>query len=82
MDTLNVKDYKAKPTKGQICFSKVRDYAFENRLIEEGYEVSESLNKNTKLLIVPSLDASSSKIEKAKKYGIEIMTLDEAYKKI
>lgn len=82
LDTLNVKDYKAKPTKGQICFSKVRDYAFENRLIEEGYEVSESLNKNTKLLIVPSLDASSSKIEKAKKYGIEIMTLDEAYKKI
>lgn len=82
LDTLNIKDYKAKPTKGQICFSKVRDYAFENRLIEEGYEVSESLNKNTKLLIVPSLDASSSKIEKAKKYGIGIMTLDEAYKKI
>ena len=82
LDTLNIKEEKNQPYKGQVCFSKIRDDIFEKLLIEKGYEISDNINKNTKILIVPSLDISSSKIEKAKKYNIEIITLDDIYKKI
>lgn len=64
--------------KGKVCFTKVRDDEFANKLIEEGYEVSDSLTKETTHLIVPSLSVTSGKIERAKKYGIQILTLDEA----
>lgn len=64
--------------KGKVCFTKVRDDDFANRLIEEGYEVSDSLTRETTHLIVPTLDAKSGKIDRAKKYGISILTLDDA----
>lgn len=77
LDTLTLRD-KKKSDKGKICFTKVRDERFETELINKGYEVSDSLTKTTNYLIVPSLDISSTKVDKAKKYGIEILTLDQA----
>lgn len=68
--------------KGKICFSQVRDPKLESELINKGYEVSDSLTKSTDFLIVPSLDVISSKITKAKKYGVEILTLEQAYNKL
>lgn len=37
-----------------------------------------TLSKNTKLLIVDSMDASTSKMNKARKYNIQIITYEEA----
>ena len=68
--------------KGRVCFSQVRDPKLESELINKGYDVSDSLTKSTDYLIVPSLDVISSKITKAKKYGITILTLKEVYDKL
>ena len=68
--------------KGKVCFSQVRDPQFESELINNGYEVVNSITKTTDYLIVPSLDVLSSKITKAKNYGIEILNLDQAKLKL
>lgn len=83
LDTLTLKE-KVQPgkLKGKVCFSQVRDPKFESELINKGYDVSDSLTKSTNYLIVPSLDVVSNKIEKAKKYGIEILTLEQAIRKL
>lgn len=79
LDQLQLKE-KVAPgkLKGKICFSQVRDPQFESELINNGYEVVNSITKTTDYLIVPSLDVISSKITKAKKYGINVMSLNEA----
>jgi len=64
--------------KGKVCFSQIRDPKFESELIANGYEVVDSLTKTTNYLIVPNLDVTSSKITKAKKYGICVMSLEQA----
>ena len=64
--------------KGKVCFSQIRDPQFESQLINNGYEVVNSITKTTDYLIVPSLDVISSKITKAKKYGIKVLSLNEA----
>lgn len=83
LDTLTLKE-KVEPgkLKGKVCFSQVRDANFESELINKGYEVSDSLTKSTDYLIVPTLDVISSKITKAKNYGIEILTLEQAINKL
>lgn len=83
LDTLTLRE-KVAPgkMKGKICFSQVRDPKFESELINKGYEVSDSLTKSTDYLIVPNLDVVSSKITKAKKYGITILTLKQAQNKL
>ena len=64
--------------KGKVCFSQIRDPKFESELIANGYEVVDSLTKTTNYLIVPNLDVTSSKITKAKKYGTDVMSLEQA----
>ena len=64
--------------KGKVCFSQIRDPKFESELIANGYEVVDSLTKTTNYLIVPNLDVTSSKITKAKKYGLKILSIEEA----
>lgn len=65
-----------------ILFSKVKDNKdFEKFLSDKGYDIASGYNKNISLLIVPSLNETSTKIEKAKKDGKEIITIDEAYKR-
>lgn len=83
LDTITLKE-KVEPgkLKGKVCFSQIRDAKFESELINKGYEVSDSLTKATDYLIVPTLDVISSKITKAKNYGIEILTLEQAIKKL
>ena len=64
----------------KVCFSKIRDKEFEEYLDNNNVMVLDSLKKDCELLIVPSLEETSSKIEKAKKKGILVITIDEAYK--
>ena len=68
--------------KGKVCFSQIRDPKFESELINNGYEVVDSLTKATDYLVVPSLDVTSSKITKARKYGIPVMNLEQAKLKL
>lgn len=83
LDTLTLKE-KIAPgkLKGKVCFSQIRDAKFESELIAKGYEVSDSFTKTTNYLIVPSLDVRSSKIDKARKWGIEILTIEQAINKL
>jgi len=64
---------------GKVCFTKVRDREFEKFLDSKGILVSD-YNKDISLLIVRELDVQSSKVEKAKKDNIRIVTLENAYK--
>ena len=43
---------------------------------DAGGVLEESLTKNTSLLVIPMEGINSSKITKAKKYGIPIITID------
>ena len=43
---------------------------------DAGGVLEESLTKNTSLLVIPMEGINSSKITKAKKYGIPIVTID------
>lgn len=71
----NEKTYEKK-----VCFSKIRDKDFESYLDNNNVLVLDSLKNDCDLLIVPDLEETSSKIEKAKKKGILVVTLEEAYK--
>ena len=63
--------------KFSVCFTKIRDTEKEEFIIKHGGEISDGLTKNTTFLVVPSLDVSSSKINKAKKYGVQIVHIDD-----
>lgn len=63
-----------------VCFSKVRDKKFQEFLENNLVKVSDSVNKSVEVLIVPDINESSSKIDKAKKQGAKVVTLEEAYK--
>jgi NAD-dependent DNA ligase len=65
-------------SKGDVVFTKIRDLELEEYLTSLGYTISDSLTKGTRYLIVPSVNESSNKIIKAKKYGIDIVPIAEA----
>lgn len=64
----------------KVVFSKIRDKKFEDYLESKDVEVCESYNKKIDILICEDSNASSSKIDKARKDGKKIMSLTEAYK--
>lgn len=64
----------------KVCFSKVRDKDFEKYLDSNNVLVLDSVKDDCDLLIVPDVNEDSSKITKAKKKGILIVTIEDAYK--
>ena len=64
-------------TKGKIVFSGIRPDRLMNDLSNAGWEISNSISKNTKYLIVKDKSSSSSKINKAKSLGIPILEVEE-----
>ena len=78
-EELNVIETKGVSNKARfsVCFTKIRDASKEKFIRECGGEVVDSISKSTTFLVVPSLDTSSSKIDKAKKYGIKIVPIDD-----
>ena len=64
----------------KVCFSKVRDKDFEKYLDSNNVLVLDSVKDDCDLLIVPDTNEDSSKIAKAKKKGILIVTIEDAYK--
>ena len=83
LDTLTLREkVDRSKLKGRVCFSQVRDPEFESKLINSGYDVTDSLTKTVDILIVPNLNMTSSKITKAKKYGITILDIETARNKL
>ena len=64
------------------CFSGVRDKSLEEVIVSKGGIVSDGLTKTVTYLVVFDINGSSSKIEKAKKYGINIVSIDNLKKEI
>lgn len=60
----------------KICLSGTRDKELINKLSNK-YMVSDSLTKDCVLLIIPSNDFQSSKVNKAKEWNIPIITMDK-----
>lgn len=57
------------------CFSGFRDAKLKVRLMDEGNTVIDTLTKEVNILVVKDINETSSKIEKARKYGIDIIEL-------
>ena len=57
-----------------FVFSGFRDKILEKNIIDNGGKVSSTLSKNTNYLVVKDLNSTSSKVEKAKEIGVEIIT--------
>ncbi len=66
---------KVEITGKTYCFSGFRDAKLKAKLIEEGNNVVDTLTKEVNILVVKDINEGSSKAEKAKKYGIEIIEL-------
>lgn len=65
----------------KVLFTKVRpDEEFEQFLDDNEIEILSGYNKSVDLIITDNKDSSSSKLEKARKDGKTIMTMEEAYK--
>ena len=80
LSTLMWKEEQEDSAKTVVVFTgampKPREYY--KRLAEEaGYSVEDSVTKNTGILVVPSADHRSSKVQKAEKYRTVVMTLDD-----
>jgi NAD-dependent DNA ligase len=67
---------KAEATKF-VVFTGGRDKALEQRILTLGWEVQDTVNKKTTVLVTDNLDSQTSKIKKARDMGIRIMLLPE-----
>ena len=63
--------------KFSVVFTKVRDEDIEKQIIALGGIVSGSIKKSTNYLVVPNMSVDSAKVEKARKYGIKIVPIDD-----
>lgn len=62
----------------KICLSGTRDRNVINHLISKGYDVVDNFTRDVKYLVIPDKSFTSSKISKAEKLGIKILTIEEA----
>lgn len=65
-------------SKFSVCFTKVRNETIEKYIVDNGGSVTNTVNKNTDLLVVPMLGVKSSKTVKAEKYGIAVISINDA----
>lgn len=77
---LTFAESKIKKSNGiKIGMSGTRDAQLTNHLDSKGYEVCD-YNNSCSILVIPYKGFTSSKVEKAKKHGKTIITVEEAYK--
>ena len=81
-------NYKEEPKKeGNLkdksyCFSGIRDKDLEGIIISKGGTIADTLTKSVTYLVVLDINGTSSKLEKAKKYGVKIVSIDNLKKEI
>ena len=66
---------------GTITLSGTRDKQLSDYLSNKGYDVNSSITKNTKALVIPDSNFTSSKVAKALQMNIPVYTIEEAYDK-
>lgn len=59
------------------CFHKIRSKEVAKMIEKKGGRVAENFTKQVDFLIIPDGDIESGKIEKAKKYGIDIVHISD-----
>lgn len=64
----------------KVLFTKVRDKEFEKYLDSKDVLVMDSYKKEVDMVIIPTSSTTSSKVEKARKDGKEIVAIEDAYK--
>ena len=75
---LNLTDYQNKT----IVFTGFRDKDIESELEKIGAKITNSISKNTNLLVAADIDENSNKINKAIELNVEIMSKEQFYKSI
>lgn len=60
-----------------FCFSGFRDDDIEKKLKAKGGRIASGVNKKLDFLVVRNKNGTTSKIEKAKDYGIKVVDLDD-----
>ena len=78
MDKIKVTNNKYN-LQGRIVFTGFRNPKFKEHLESWGYEVADSVTRNTSLVIADNPNAKSSKLERAREIGIKIVSAQEAY---
>ncbi len=68
---------KASINPENIVFSGFRDKEMEKKAEKQGHTISKDITKKVTLLVVKDLESSTSKTEKAKSYGIKIVSLEQ-----
>ena len=61
----------------KVCFTKGRDEDLEKYIISQGGEISDNLTKDVDFIVVPKFGVTSMKLEKAKKYGIPVVEMEQ-----
>lgn len=76
---LDFKEGKNFTNRKKVRFTGVRDKELVNKLNKIGFDASGSLSvaKDTDILVVPNENHDSDKVRKAKKYGIQIIPINE-----
>lgn len=71
--TNNIKDNVLQ----NVVFSGVRSKVKEQEYIAKGFQISDTVNKNTLILIVKDKMTNSAKIKRARDLGVQILSLSE-----
>ena len=64
--------------RGRVCLTGTRDKTVVDYLTKKGYQVTDSLTKDTVLVVRPDPMFESGKTKKAYELGIKIITINEA----
>jgi NAD-dependent DNA ligase len=70
------KDVKSSDIKFKVVFTKVRDSDMEDFIKSKGGITVDNLTKDVNILVVPNTMVTSNKVSLAKKYGIDIIPID------
>ena len=85
LDRLHIVDTKTNlfATRPKVVLTGIRSPELIQNINNLGFDCQESygLTKDTTLLICDSYNSNSGKVQKAKKYGIPILSVDDFYKK-
>ena len=76
MNELDIK-HNDKVYKYSVCFTKVRDSELEELFEKKNILVVDNITSTTKLLIVPDKNTESTKVDKAKAKGIDIVPITD-----
>jgi DNA ligase (NAD+) len=77
-DIRTITQEKSKSTVGSFCITGARFSKEQlNTILELGWKEDSSIKKTTTYLVTKDPESTSSKIQKAKDYGIKVLTIDQ-----